>query len=265
MIDTHAHIFLDEFSDDIELALARAYDIGVRHILMPGIDTSSVGKMDELMGRFTDEASIPKMHPMVGIHPCDVSELCVDNPDWTSNVQNILAEVGSRDDILAIGETGLDYYWSKDAESDQKTSLEIHFEASKSLKKPIVLHNRESTKDLLDMVEAHQDGNLRGVWHCFNGSLDEGLRAINLGLHLGIGGVITFKNAGVADIVAKLPIESLILETDSPYLTPTPFRAKRNEPAYLSYVAEKLSLIKDTSVEEIVQKTTQNATVLFGL
>ena len=128
-----------------------------------------------------------------------------------------------------------------------------------------MLHNRESTADLLEIIEAHQDGNLRGVWHCFNGSLEEGKKAIALGLHLGIGGVITFKNAGVAEVVANLPLASLILETDSPYLTPTPFRGKRNEPSYLSYIVEKLSLVKDQSPEQVIQQTSENARMLFGI
>lgn len=265
MIDTHAHIFLEDFSDDIQLIMNRALECGIKHILMPGIDTSSVDKMDALIARFSGQTQIPRLHPMVGIHPCDVSNLAIKDPLWLQNLQNLLLEVGSRKDILAIGETGLDYYWSTDGVDDQKRSLEHHILAAKALGKPIVLHNRESTADLLEIIEAHQDGNLRGVWHCFNGSLEEGKKAIALGLHLGIGGVITFKNAGVAEVVANLPLASLILETDSPYLTPTPFRGKRNEPSYLSYIVEKLSLVKDQSPEQVIQQTSENARMLFGI
>jgi TatD DNase family protein len=265
MIDTHAHIFLEDFSDDIQRIINRAQECGIKHILMPGIDTSSVDKMDALITRFSGQTQFPRLHPMVGIHPCDVSTLAEKDHLWLDRLYNMLLEVGSRKDIVAIGETGLDYYWSTDGVDVQKSSLEQHILAAKTLGKPIVLHNRESTTDLLEIIEAHQDGDLRGVWHCFNGSLEEGKRAIELGLHLGIGGVITFKNAGVAEVVAKLPLRSLILETDSPYLTPTPFRGKRNEPSYLSYVVEKLSLVKGVSTEELVNQTSGNARVLFGL
>jgi TatD DNase family protein len=159
----------------------------------------------------------------------------------------------------------LDYYWSTDFVKQQKESLRMHCRVARATGKPIVLHNRESTRDLLDLIEEEQDGGLTGVWHCFTGSVDEGKRALDLGLHLGIGGVSTFKNSGVGEVVAQMPLEKLILETDAPYLAPAPYRGKRNEPAYIRRIAEHLSVLKEQSLEEIARVTTANAFRLFGV
>ena len=169
------------------------------------------------------------------------------------------------DQYVGIGETGLDYYWSDEHKKEQMLSLDIHFELAKSTKKPIVLHNRESTQDLLQTIERHQDGTVKGVWHCFNGTYEEGMQAIDLGFHLGIGGVVTFKNAGVAEVIQRLPLGKLILETDSPYLSPTPLRGKRNEPARLEYIQQKLSQLFDLSQQEVEKRTDLTAAELFSL
>jgi TatD DNase family protein len=141
----------------------------------------------------------------------------------------------------------------------------VHCQVAKAVNKPIVLHNREATDDLLDIIEQEQDGSLTGVWHCFTGSQEEGERALDLGLHLGVGGVATFKNAGVGAVVAKMPLDRLILETDAPYLSPSPKRGKRNEPSFMRYTAEKLADLKEISLEEIAKQTTANALDLFKL
>lgn len=171
----------------------------------------------------------------------------------------------SRDDIVGVGETGLDYYWSTDFVDEQKNSLRLHCDIAKQTKKPIVLHNRESTTDLLDLIEEEQDGNLTGVWHCFTGTLEEGKRALDLGLYLGVGGVSTFKNAGVDKVVKDLPLDRLILETDAPFLTPAPHRGERNEPAYIKIIAKNLGRLMNLSVEEIASTTTKNAFNLFQI
>jgi len=197
-------------------------------------------------------------YKMAGIHPCHVEENL-------PIIRDQLEKVCSQTDIVGVGETGLDYYWSTDYIDEQKNSLRHHCDIAKQVKKPIVLHNRESTTDLLDLIEEEQDGNLTGVWHCFTGTLEEGKRALDLGLYLGVGGVSTFKNGGVDKVVKELPLDRLILETDAPYLTPAPHRGKRNEPAYIKIIAENLAKLMNLSVEEIASATTKNAFNLFQI
>lgn len=252
MIDTHCHIYAEQFEDDIDQVLDRAAQAEVSHIFMPAINFDSLPKMDKL--------SHPKIqfHKMAGIHPTDIN-------DGTRTTERELLDYCRQDDIVAVGETGLDYYWSDDYMSGQKQSLRIHCRVAKAVDKPIILHNRESTPDLLHIIEEEQDGNLKGIWHCFNGSVDEGKRAIDLGLELGIGGVLTFKNAGVDETVAQLPINHMMLETDAPYLAPEPKRGKRNEPSFVKYTARRLAEVQQLELDEVVEITDRNALQLFGI
>lgn len=254
MIDTHAHIYLPQFESDIQDVLERAFQVNITDILLPAIDFASENQMDSLIQ--SNQQSNVRLHRMAGIHPCDVK------PDLD---ENSLLKWCERPDVVAIGESGLDYYWSTEFVKEQKYSLHLHCTISKQLNKPIVLHNRESTTDMLDIIEQEQDGSLNGVWHCFNGTVEEGKRAIDLGLHLGIGGVVTFKNGGVDKTVSHLPLEKMILETDSPFLAPVPHRGKRNEPAYTNLVGVKLSEIFGIPLVDIDRITSQNARSLFKI
>lgn len=260
MIDTHSHIYLPDFDDDRAEVHQRAVAAGLTDILMPAIDFDSAAQMNKLadFNAAADAGSQLLFHRMMGVHPCEI------NNSRCNLEASLLAACAGRD-IVAVGETGLDYHWSTEFVEEQKISLNRHCKVAKTLKKPIVLHNREATKDVLDIIEAHQDGSLAGVWHCFNGSVEEGKRAIDLGLHLGIGGVVTFKNAGVDKSVAELPLDRMILETDAPYLAPAPYRGKRNEPSYTLKVAEKMAKIFDLPVSEIDAITSENARALFPL
>jgi TatD DNase family protein len=250
LTDTHCHLYLKQFNDDLQDVLNRAEKAGVKHIFLPAIDWESMEQMDRL--------NHPKIrfYKMAGIHPCSVEEV------WPVD-EDRLFEFCSREDVVAVGETGLDYYWSRDFISEQKKSLRMHCDIAKETGKPVVLHNRDSTADLLDLIEEQQDGTLTGVWHCFTGSYDEGKRALDLGLHLGIGGVSTFKNAGVGEVVAQLPLEKMILETDAPYLAPVPHRGKRNEPSYIRLIAENLAQLHNVSLDEVAEITTRTAMKLF--
>lgn len=252
MIDTHCHIYAKQFDSDIQQVLDRAADAGVNHIFMPAINFDSLPKMNEL--------SHPNIqfHKMAGIHPTEIN-------DGVSTTEYELLSHCQKDDIIAVGETGLDYHWSADYKSEQQESLRLHCRVAKEVKKPIILHNRESTGDLLDLIEKEQDGTLCGIWHCFTGSADEGKRAIDLGLQLGIGGVLTFKNAGVDKTVAQLPLEQMLLETDAPYLAPEPKRGKRNEPAFVKYTVQRLSEVQELELEEVLKITDRNALKLFGV
>ncbi len=254
MIDTHAHLYLPEFKNDLQEVLERAVQANITDILLPAIDFASEVQMDSLI-RATSNSTV-RLHRMAGIHPCDV------RADLNERALILWCE---RPDVIAIGESGLDYYWSTEFVSEQKKALHLHCSIAKQMNKPLVLHNRESTQDLLDIIEREQDGRLNGVWHCFNGTIDEGKRAIDLGLLLGIGGVVTFKNGGVGTTVSQLPLEKLILETDAPYLAPVPHRGKRNEPAFTSLAGIKLSELFGLPLVEIDRITSENARSLFKL
>jgi TatD DNase family protein len=250
LIDTHCHIYLNNFQDDITAVLQRAASAGVGHIFMPAINLHSLAQMESL--------SHPdiQFHKMAGLHPTEINE-------GKQVDEEQLLTLCSRDDIIAVGETGLDYHWSTKYKQEQKESLRLHCRTAKKTGKPIILHNRSSTEDLLSIIDEEQDGTLRGIWHCFNGSAEEGKRAIDLGLYLGIGGVLTFKNASVDQTAAHLPIDKMMLETDAPYLAPEPKRGKRNEPGFVQYTAEKLASVMNTSIEDIEDQTTQTALEFF--
>ncbi len=250
LVDTHCHLYHPKLQADIVDVIERAYDAGVKTILLPAITLESIPLMDLL--------SHPgiRFGKMAGIHPCDVSEL-------TQSEQSLLEAACAVDDIIAIGETGLDYYWSRDLISEQHTSFRHHLNIASNLAKPIVIHNRESTADMLSLVDDEQDGRISGVWHCFNGTYDEGMKAIDLGLYLGIGGVVTYKNSGVAETLKMLPKDRIVLETDSPFLAPVPHRGKRNEPAYTRNVAQMVAEVWETNLEDVAQITTANAKRLF--
>ena len=252
LTDTHCHLYLEQFEEDLNDVLDRSVKTGVRHIFLPAIDWKSIEAMDKL--------SHPKItfYKMAGIHPCSVEVV------WPVDEEKLFSCCSSNE-FVAVGETGLDYYWSSDFIKQQKESLRMHCDIAKQTGKPIVLHNRDSTKDLLDIIEEEQDGTMKGVWHCFTGTEEEGKRALDLGLHLGVGGVSTFKNAGVDKVLAKMPLERLILETDAPYLTPAPHRGKRNEPSYIKLIAKNLAELHDQSLETIAQISTKNAFRLFGV
>lgn len=251
LIDTHCHIYLEQFDEDIDEVLDRAAEAGVAHIFMPAINFGSLPKMQRL------QHPDIQFHKMAGIHPTEVNE-------GITTTEEVLSEKCSPSDIVAVGETGLDYYWSGDFKEKQQQSLRLHCRVSRAVSKPVILHNRESTDDLLDIIEKEQDGSLTGIWHCFNGSVEEGKRAIDLGLHLGIGGVLTFKNAEVDKTVAALPLERMVLETDAPYLAPEPNRGKRNEPAFVQLIARRLADVMNRPVDEIEHLTSETALGLFS-
>lgn len=252
LTDTHCHLYLEQFKSDREDVLERAVEAGVEHIFMPAINFDSLSQMNLL------EHPRIRFYKMAGIHPTEINK-------GVSTTEERLFEKCEPGGIVAVGETGLDYHWSTEHKLTQKESLRMHCRVAKQLGKPVVLHNRDSTGDLLDLVEGEQDGSLEGIWHCFNGSAEEGKRAIDLGLHLGIGGVLTFRNAGVDESVEKLPLDTMVLETDAPYLAPEPNRGKRNEPSFVRFTARKLAEVKELPFEEVQNITSETAFKLFGL
>lgn len=253
LIDTHSHIFLPEFENDRNAMLQRAGDAGVSKILMPAIDSSTHGQMLKV------EKDFPGLClSMMGLHPCSVKENFEDE-------LNIARDFLLKKKFIAIGEAGLDFYWDLTFKEQQVEVLQQQIKWALQYDIPIVIHSRNSTNECIEVIKKYQEGNLKGVFHCFSGTLEQARQIIDLGFFLGIGGVLTFKKSGLDVIMEQLGLENVILETDSPYLAPVPFRGKRNESSYLVYVTQKLADVKRMQVEEIARITTANAKKLFGL
>ena len=254
LIDTHAHIYLPEFDEDRADMLERAEKQGLASILMPAVDSGTHGELLQL------EVDHPNFcRAMMGLHPCSVKAETMEKE--LKKVETLLRSRA----FVAIGEIGLDLYWDKTNLNEQREAFEKQIEWALELNLPVAIHSREAIDECIGVVSQFQDGNLRGVFHCFSGTVQQAEKIIAQDFYLGIGGVISFKNAGLDEVLNQLPIEKMILETDSPYLAPVPFRGKRNEPSYITYIAEKLSEIKDISLEELEVITTLNAKTLFNL
>lgn len=254
LIDTHAHLYSDKFEEDRSEMMQRAFDAGLSHIFLPNIDSSSIGPMLAL------EAAYPQQcFAMMGLHPCSVGK----------NMEEELALVKNwleKRPFVAVGEIGLDYYWSMEFVEEQKEAFRRQSRWAMQLNLPIVIHARDSIDDLIKLVEELQEeGPLRGVFHCFTGTLEQAQKIIELGFYLGFGGVLTFKKAGLDQLIPHLPLSKIVIETDAPYLSPTPKRGKRNESAYLLYVAQKMADIKGISLEELAQTLKANSLALFDL
>ena len=250
MIDSHAHIYLSDFDDDLNDVLHKAKNEGVDEIYMPNIDSSTIGRMHQVEERFSYCKS------MMGLHPCYVKENYIEE-------LAIVRENVEKRKYAAIGEIGIDLYWDKTFADEQIESFAYQIELAKDHDLGIVIHSRDSLEKTIEMVSSFQDGNLKGIFHCFNGTEAQGKQIIDLGFFLGIGGVVTYKNAGVDKVVSKMPLSSLVLETDSPYLSPGPKRTKRNDPSRLSLVLDKLEMILQEDRKEISAVTSINCRKVF--
>jgi TatD DNase family protein len=251
MIDTHTHIYLEDFKEDISQVIERAQEEGVQKFYLPNIDSSSIDDMLQLEKKFPGVCI-----GMMGLHPCSVKE------NYKEELQLVEQWLGKRT-FAAVGEIGLDYYWDKTFIAQQKEAFQTQIEWALEYNIPIVIHSRDSLQDCINIVKQNQNGKLRGIFHCFGGSLNEAKQIMDLNFLMGIGGVVTYKKAGLAELLAHIPLSSLVLETDAPYLTPVPFRGKRNEPSYLKYVVEKIAEAKNVLVEEVSKTTSANAQNLF--
>jgi TatD DNase family protein len=252
LTDSHCHLYADEFSSDIDDVIKRAANEGVDKFYLPAIDSSTHEQMIML------EQSYPgKCIAMIGLHPCSVKE------NYEHELQ-IAEDWLAKRKFAAIGEIGLDFYWDKTFIPQQYAAFRKQVEWSLQYDLPIVIHTRNAMKETIDVVKEFSSKGVKGIFHCFGGDLADAKAITDMGFYLGIGGVLTYKNSGLAEVVAPIDLQHLVLETDAPYLTPVPFRGKRNESSYLKYVAEKLALIKNISVEEIAAATTANAQKIFG-
>jgi TatD DNase family protein len=254
-IDTHTHLFASEFNDDIDIVVKNAIDSGVSKMLLPNIDSTTTNNMLQLCNKYPKHC-----FPMIGLHPCSVKKDNIEKE--IIHVEEML----NKNKFIAIGEIGLDLYWDTSNLSYQKVAFESQIKLAKKYQLPIVIHVRDSFNEAIEIVERLNNENLSGVFHCFTGNIQEAERIINLeNFYLGIGGVVTFKNGGINKIINQISLDNIILETDSPYLTPTPFRGKRNESKFLVNIAQKMSEIYEIDINEIANKTSSNAKNLFKI
>jgi len=251
-IDTHTHIYLEKFDEDRDTCIKLAIDAGVEKLYLPNIDISTIEQIKHCVEKYPNQCI-----PMLGLHPCSVSG------NYQKDLK-ILEEELDANPYVAVGEIGLDYYWSKDLIAEQKIAFQKQIEWASSRALPIVIHSRDSLDDCIAMVKECKDASLRGIFHCFSGSLKQAESIIELGFLMGIGGVVTFKNSGLAEVVCDIPIEYLVLETDAPFLAPHPHRGKRNDSQFIPIIAERIADVKNIKLSEVAKKTTENALALFG-
>ena len=255
LIDTHAHLYAEEFDEDRQAMIQKASDASVKYILLPNIDIESIPKMEDVA------ANYPNCFQMMGLHPAYVKE------DWEQQLDMMEKKLLENPKLYcAVGEIGMDLYWDKTFIEAQKIAFRRQVSWAKELGLPIAIHARDAFPEILAILDEENDESLKGVFHCFTGHEQIARHILKYGgFKLGIGGVVTYKNSHLAELLKKIDLEHLVLETDAPYLTPVPFRGKRNESEYVKYVAEKLSDIYQVSVDTIAEVTSKNAMELFQL
>ena len=253
MIDTHAHLYADAFDGEIDEVISRAKAAGVTKVLLPNIDTGSIVGLNTLV-----ELDSTFFYRMMGLHPCSV------DTDYEIQLERIKHELDTKETI-AVGEIGIDLYWDKTKQEMQEKAFLIQCEWALEMNLPIAIHSRESTQLIIDLLKANFNGKLSGVFHCFVGTAEEAKEIVDMGYHIGIGGVVTFKNSDLRNHLFNTPLDRIIMETDSPYLAPVPYRGKRNESAYVKEVADELARIYSLSIDDISKITTANALELFKI
>ncbi len=253
LTDTHAHLYAEEFDADRKAVIQRALQKRVSRFFLPNIDVNSIQPMLNLVWEFPDNC-----FPMMGLHPCSVDE----------HVEAHLFQIQKwfkKRKFYAVGEIGLDYYWSVEFKDQQISAFKKQIQWAIQYDLPINIHSRNATPDCIAILQEMKHPRLRGIFHCFSGNADEAKQITDLGFYLGIGGVLTFKNAGLDKAIENISIEKLVLETDAPYLAPVPYRGKRNESAYILEIAQKLAEVKSMPVEKVAQITTENSKVVYGI
>ena len=252
LIDSHAHIYSDAFDEDREEVLGRSIEAGLEKIFMPNVDHESIDRMLEVADKHPNFCV-----PMMGLHPCSVKK----------GFEKSLYEVETwldKGGFCAVGEIGTDLYWDKTLFEEQKEAFKIQCDLALKHQLPVAIHCRESIDETIELVRPYAEKGLTGVFHCFSGNIEQAKQTIELGFYLGLGGVATFKNGGLEGVIEAIDLSHLLLETDSPYLAPTPFRGKRNEPAWVKNVAEKIATVLAKDVDEIAEITSQNTLRLFS-
>ena len=251
--DTHTHLYSSEFDEDRDEMIQRAIDAGVSRFFIPAIDAAYAQSMYDLEKRYPENVFL-----MMGLHPTHVKD------NYLEELQHVEEQLAKRK-FYGIGEIGIDLYWDKTHLDEQKNAFRRQIQLAKHYKLPIVIHCREAFDDIFEILEEEKDTDLFGIFHCFSGTHEQALRAISYNMKLGIGGVVTFKNGKIDQFLDQIDLKHLVLETDSPYLAPMPYRGKRNESSYLTHVVDKLGLIYNLPMEEIARITTENSRTVFGI
>lgn len=252
LIDTHCHLYLSEFKNDLNEVIQKAAENNVSKFFMPAIDSTVI---NDLLA--TEKIYPDKCFAMMGLHPCSVGE----------NYKQELAFVEKwlqQRSFIAIGEIGLDFYWNTTFSNEQYEVFETQLQWALQKNRPVVIHTRNAMQRTIDVIKPFSDRGLRGVFHCFGDSLQMAKQIIDMHFYLGIGGVLTYRNSGLAEVIKQLDLQHIVLETDAPYLAPVPYRGKRNESSYIKLIAERLANIKDVTLEEVAAITTANAEKIFG-
>ncbi|WP_077620143.1 TatD family hydrolase [Bacillus sinesaloumensis] len=253
LIDTHAHLNAIQYQDDLEEVIGRAQSEGVTTIVVVGFDRETITRAIELAERYEF------IYATVGWHPVDAIDMTDEDLKW-------IEELCAHPKVVALGEMGLDYYWDKSPKDIQKKVFRKQIALAKKVKLPIIIHNREATADIVEILQEENASEVGGIMHCFTGSVEVARQCMDMNFYISFGGPVTFKNAKKPkEVAAEIPLDRLLIETDCPYLTPHPFRGKRNEPSYVKYVAEQIAELKGVSFEEIAQKTSDNARRFFGI
>lgn len=252
-IDTHVHLNADQYEDDVEEVIERALEAGVSKMVVVGFDHKTIHKAMELVERYEF------IYAVVGWHPVDAVDCTEEDLAW-------IESLAAHPKVVGIGEMGLDYYWDKSPKEVQQEVFRKQIRLAKKVKLPIIIHNREATADVVRILEEEDAKEVGGIMHCFSGSVEIARQCIDMNFLISLGGPVTFKNAKQPKKVAEeISLEKLLIETDAPYLTPHPYRGKRNEPSYVPLVAQEIANLKEISIEEVATMTTQNALKLFGI
>jgi len=252
-VDSHAHLYLEQFRNDLDEVIDRAREKGVKHIILPNIDSKTIASMHEVARVYPDICV-----PLAGLHPTHVKDT------FKTELENVVAHLKTYD-YKAIGEIGIDLYWDKSYFKEQQLAFEYQLNLAWDNHMPVVIHARNSFNEILSIIRKKEFNSITGIFHAFTGDLELALELIDRGFLLGIGGIITFKNSHLPEVVKHVELDHLVLETDSPYLAPMPYRGKRNESSYIYHIAEKVAEIKAVTLAEVAVKTTQNAMKTFKL
>lgn len=253
LFDTHVHVNAEQFNEDLEDVIERAKEAGVDNMVVVGFDRSTIIRAMELIEIYDF------MYAAVGWHPVDAIDMTEDDLQW-------IEELSNHPKVVAIGEMGLDYHWDKSPKDVQMEVFRKQIRLAKKVGLPIIIHNREATADIVNILKEEEASRVGGIMHCFSGSAETALECINMNFYISLGGPVTFKNAKKPkEVAAAVPLDRLLIETDCPYLAPHPYRGKRNEPSYVKLVAEQIAEIKQLTIEEVSQATTENAKKLFGI
>lgn len=253
-VDTHTHLYMSDYGDGCDDAVRRAIDAGVTKMILPDVDSSVRESVFSMASRFPGSA-----FPCLGLHPTEIPE------NWKEEVDRMM-EYRDRKGIVAIGETGMDFHWARDNAAIQEEVFRIQLDLALEMDIPVIVHNREATEHTLNILKDYRRRGLRGVFHAYGGSIETFMELQRLGdWYVGIGGVVTFRKASIAETIREIPLDRILTETDAPWLTPVPFRGTRNESSYIPYIAEKIAMQKGTDIETVAEVTSGNAEKLFGI